>query len=181
LNSTPPANWLISATPDPQLVNPDWDAVGQAPIDGVFVRQVKNVITNNGYLTEIFRTDWNLPGQLIDQVFVRVIEPGAVSAWHCHAVTTDRLFCVSGRMLIVLYDGRRDSATARSLLQLRVGTERPALVVVPCGVWHGVKTLSSTPAMLLNAVDAAYAYEAPDHWRIPQHNPDIPFDFATVG
>lgn len=175
-----PRNWLFSGTPDSQMVNPDWDFVHQPRIEGVMVREVKHVITGNGFLTEVFRTDWNLPGSKIDQIFARRLEPGAVSAWHCHAVTTDRLFCVAGRVLMALYDGRADSATAKTLLQLRLGVERPCLVVVPCGVWHGVQNLSAEPALLLNAVDEAYAYEHPDHWRLPPANPHIPFDFGTT-
>lgn len=175
-----PKDWIIQAQPDPQLVDPDWETHNQPRIDGVVIKPVKHVVTNNGYLTEIFRTDWDLPGARVDQIFTRVLDPASVSAWHCHAVTTDRLFCVSGRLLIVLYDGRAGSPSSKTLLQVRVGTERPCLVVVPCGVWHGVKNIGSQPAILLNAVDEAYAYDAPDHWRIPRNDPQIPFDFDGV-
>jgi len=175
-----PRNWLFSGTPDSQMVNPDWDFVHQPQIDGVMVREVKHVITGNGFLTEVFRTDWNLPGNKIDQIFARRLEPGTVSAWHCHGVTTDRLFCVAGRVLMAFYDGRADSATAKTLLQLRAGVERPTLVVVPSGVWHGVKNIGSEAAIVLNAVDEAYAYEQPDHWRLPAANPHIPFDFGET-
>lgn len=173
-----PSNWLFSGTPDPQLVDPDWEFVNQPRIVGVIVRSVRHVITGNGFLTEVFRTDWNLPGDKIDQIFMRTLEPGAVTAWHCHAKTSDRLFCVAGRVRLVLYDGRADSASAKTLWQLQIGVERPCLVVIPCGVWHGVKNISAQPAMMLNAVDAAYDYKQPDHWRLPQSNPHIPFDFS---
>ena len=178
---SPVKDWLIQGAPDPQLVNPNWEETNQTKIRGVEVRSVKHVVTNNGFLTEIFRGDWGLENRKIDQVFVRHLESGAVSAWHAHAATTDRLFCISGRVLIVLYDGRSNSDTARTLMQLRVGLERPSLVVVPSGVWHGIKNISSQPAILLNAVDQAYAYEAPDHWRIPANDVQIPFDFRTAG
>ena len=178
--STAPANWLISAEPDPPTVTPDWEAVGPS-IEGVAIREVRHVVTDDGVLTEVFRADWGLPGAGVEQVFCRVLDPRAVTAWHCHAVTTDRLFCIAGRVLIVLYDGRADSSSARTVMQLRTGTERPALVAIPPGVWHGVMNLSHTsPAVFLNAVDHAYAYEAPDHWRIPAGSPDIPFDFGQV-
>ena len=72
----------------------------------------------------------------------------------------------------------RRLASAKTLWQLQIGVERPCLVVIPCGVWHGVKNISAQPAMMLNAVDAAYDYEQPDHWRLPQSNPHIPFDFC---
>jgi dTDP-4-dehydrorhamnose 3,5-epimerase len=175
-----PQNWLFAGTPDTQRTNSEWEEVGQPAIDGVTVHPVKNVLTDNGYLTEIFRSDWGLPGGKIEQVFIRTLEPGTVTAWHCHARTTDRLFCLTGRILLVLYDGRANSRTARTLFKLRFGIERPSLVVVPCGVWHGVKNLSAQSCILLNAVDEAYAYEAPDHWRLPQQNAEIPFDFDRM-
>lgn len=171
---------MIAGTPDPQMVNPEWERLNQPQIDGVVVHEVKHVLAAGGFLTEIFRSDWNLPGKGIDQIFVRVLEGGAISAWHCHAVTTDRLFCLSGRMLLVLYDGRRDSPSAKTILQLRIGHERPALVVVPCGVWHGIKNLMQAPAILLNAVDEAYTYEEPDHWRVAPESGEIPFDFGAA-
>lgn len=177
---SPPRNWLISATPDPQMVNSEWEQISQQPIEGVVVKQVKHVVTNNGFLTELYRSDWNLDAYPVDQVFSRVLEPLQLSAWHCHAVTTDRLFCLHGRMLIALYDGRSDSPTARRLMTFRVGSERPTLLIVPPGVWHGLKNLSSSPSILINMVNEAYDYEAPDHWRLPWNSPQIPFDFAAL-
>jgi hypothetical protein len=55
------------------------------------VPRLKHVPRNNGILTEVFRRDWNLDDRLVDQVFQSVLGPGAVSAWHAHQHTTDRL------------------------------------------------------------------------------------------
>ena len=52
--STAPANWLISAEPDPPTVTPDWEAVGPS-IEGVAIREVRHVVTDDGVLTEVFR------------------------------------------------------------------------------------------------------------------------------
>jgi len=49
--------------------------------------------------------------------------------------------------------------------------------VVPPRVWHGVENSGTNPAVLINAVNLAYQYEDPDHWRLPSNSPDIPFDF----
>jgi len=175
-----PENWAFSGEPDRQSVNRVWDIVGQVKIEGVETKPVQHVLAAGGCLTEVFRADWNLPGGDIDQIFVRSLEPGAVTAWHCHAQANDRLFCVSGRILLALFDGRTDSSSYGAIATYRLGVERPMLVVIPPGVWHGTKCLSHQPSLLLNAVDRAYSYETPDHWRVPQDYPEIGFDFDAV-
>lgn len=160
---------------DRQLVRSDWTPADQTPIQGVVTRQITNVLTNNGYLTEIWRSDWHLDGLPVGQVFQRVLEPAAVSGWHSHLHTSDRLFCASGRLLIALYDARCESPSHGKTALFRIGAERPAIVVVPPGVWHGVRNIGAIPATMLNVVDLAYDYEDPDHYRLPADTPLIPY------
>lgn len=150
-----------------QSVTPDWRFVNTAPIAGVLVKEVAHVPVATGYLTELVRCEWLGDNPKIDQVFQRVLDAGAISAWHVHAKTTDRLFCSLGRVLLVLYDARPDSPTFGSTSEHRVGTLRPTLIVVPPGVWHGVKSFGPEPGVLINIVDRAYEYADPDHWLIP--------------
>jgi dTDP-4-dehydrorhamnose 3,5-epimerase len=145
-------------------------------IDGVSVHEILNVPKSSGYLTEIFRTEW-LGNRTIDQVFQVVLEPDAISAWHAHATTTDRIFVSYGLVRVVLYDSREDSPTRGVVNDFRFGTVRPALVVVPPRVWHGLHNISSGVGIVLNLVDQAYAYEDPDHWRVPHGDPQIPLVF----
>lgn len=170
-------DWLLEgATKDRQTITPRWVPSSQTLIDGVVVREVLNVPKANGYLTEIFRAEW-LRDAAIDQVFQVVLEPGALSAWHTHAVTTDRLFVSNGIVRIALYDGREGSPTHGLVNEFRFGTIRPALLVVPPRVWHGVQNIGSSHAFVLNLVDRAYDYEDPDHWRVPADSERIPFRF----
>jgi dTDP-4-dehydrorhamnose 3,5-epimerase len=159
------------------LVKPDWSPVDPPHLQGVVARQITNVLTRNGCLTEAWRPDWELDDLPVGQVFQRILEPGATSGWHVHAVTTDRLFCASGRIVLALYDARNDSPTHGKAIDFRMGLERPAVVVVPPGVWHGVKNIGSVPALFLNIVDVAYEYEDPDHYRLPIDTPLIPYEF----
>jgi dTDP-4-dehydrorhamnose 3,5-epimerase len=76
----------------------------------------------------------------------------------------------------VLYDARRDSSTGGLTNEFRFGERRPGLVVIPPGVWHGLRNLQSAPSVVVNLVDRAYAYDAPDHWRLPPDTPEIPYD-----
>jgi dTDP-4-dehydrorhamnose 3,5-epimerase len=74
----------------------------------------------------------------------------------------------------MLYDARPDSASAGRVNVVHCGSARPMLITVPPGVWHGVQNVGAAPALLLNLPDRAYAYEAPDHWRLPHDTERIP-------
>jgi dTDP-4-dehydrorhamnose 3,5-epimerase len=162
---------------DGQTVRPDWTPA-QRTIDGVQVREVRHVHKGRGRLTEVFRADWKLDDGVVAQVFQVLLGPGEVSAWHTHQRTRDRIFVSSGTVRIVLYDARAASPTCGQVDEFRFGEHRPALLVVPAGVWHGVENLRSEPSIVLNVVDRAYSYTDPDHWRLPPDSPRIPFSFG---
>jgi dTDP-4-dehydrorhamnose 3,5-epimerase len=164
---------LPGATKDEQSVTADWTVL-QDPIDGVRLIEVRNVVRDSGHVTEVLRRDWFNEAVEIDQVFQVTLESHAVSAWHVHLATTDRLFATSGQVKIALYDARADSPTHGLVNQFRLGERRPGLVIVPAGVWHGLRNLRATPATVLNVVDRAYVYDDPDHWRLPPDTAEIP-------
>lgn len=170
-------NLKTVALKDKQNITSDWEMTNIQLIEGVQVKEVKNVIKNNGYLTEIYRKDWLLDDLDVEQLFQVSIKPNGVSAWHTHEYTTDRLFVNFGTIKIVLYDSREDSPTYGNINEFRISYLRPALVVVPPYVWHGIQNIGSTDAFLLNLVDKAYTYTNPDHWRLPLDTHQIPYQF----
>ncbi|HEX7177493.1 MAG TPA: dTDP-4-dehydrorhamnose 3,5-epimerase family protein [Pyrinomonadaceae bacterium] len=162
---------------DLRSITSDWTPVLEL-IDGVKLREVKNVLKDNGFLTEVFRADWSLDAGGVDQVFQVVLAPGGLSAWHAHQFATDRLFVSHGLVKVVLFDARTRSPTHGRLNEFRVGLLRPTLIVIPPGVWHGVQNISPESSCLLNMPDRAYTYDDPDHWRLPPDTPEIPYSFA---
>jgi dTDP-4-dehydrorhamnose 3,5-epimerase len=170
----PECGGLPGARRDHQSVTRDWHPI-QPLIDGVVVKEVLNVTKNNGILTEVWRADWGLDGLGIGQVFQNYLAAGSISSWHVHRVTTDRIFVNYGLIKVVLYDARKGSSTHGRINEFRLGLVRPAMVVVPPGVWHLVQNLQETPSLLLNLVDRAYDYENPDHWRLPPETTEIPY------
>lgn len=165
-------------TKDEQSVTADWTPASKL-IDGVVVRDVRHVLRASGAVTEFIRTDWFPEPLRIDQVFQLVLAPGAVSAWHSHEFATDRLFATHGVLKIVLYDLREGSSTHGTLNEFVVGQLRPALIVIPPKIWHGVQNVGEEPAALINMPDRAYRYEDPDHWRLPSDTDSIPYRFDT--
>jgi dTDP-4-dehydrorhamnose 3,5-epimerase len=170
---------IDGCTKNERSVASDWAPL-QKLISGVRVKEIKNVPKENGFLTEIFRTDWALDEAQVNQVFQVVLSAGEVSAWHAHQFTTDRLFGSYGLLKIVLFDARTSSPTYRLINEFRIGLIRPSLIVVPPGVWHGIQNIAKESSCLINLVDRAYDYEDPDHWELPSDTKDIPYSFANT-
>ena len=169
--------YIEGTAKDGQSVQRDW-LPAQHLLQGVKIVEVRNVIKGGGMLTEVFRREWNVDEAAVDQVFQVLLGPREVSAWHVHRDTRDRLFVNHGAVRVVLYDARRASSTFGGINEFRLGAQRPALVLVPPGVWHGLENLRDQDSLVLNLVDRAYCYEDPDHWRLPADSASIPYRFA---
>lgn len=167
-------DWEFLGEKDPPVVYSDWSIRDCGDIEGVVAKEIKSVPTGNGALTEMYRADWGMDELPVRHIFQRSLEQNALTAWHVHALATDRLFCAQGRIKLALYDGRKSSSTHGNVWQRIIGQDRPVLVVIPPGVWHGVKSLSAEKSYIFNAVDLEYDYDNPDHWRVPPDTDKIP-------
>jgi dTDP-4-dehydrorhamnose 3,5-epimerase len=166
-----------SAVKDPPHVTPSFEVKRDDLLDGVRTFEVKNIVTGNGFTTEVFRPDWGVASLPIQHVIHVSLHPGVISAWHQHRIQTDHIFVVSGTLRVVLYDGRDESPTNGGLNVLNVSNVRPTLLVVPPGVWHGVKNIGAGMTSFVNYFDRPYNYEDPDEWRLPRDTPEIPYSF----
>lgn len=168
---------LAGARKDGPQVTSEWQTV-QPSIDGVVIREVLHVPRDHGVITEIFRPEWDASGLPVVHIYQSRLFPGAIGAWSCHAKTIDRLFINQGHVKLVLFDGREDSPTHGRIMELRVGDARPAFLVLPIGIWHGLQNLGSADALMVNMPSRAYDYADPDHFRLPYDSPEIPYSWA---
>ncbi|MBI4381612.1 MAG: dTDP-4-dehydrorhamnose 3,5-epimerase family protein [candidate division NC10 bacterium] len=162
-----------------RTVTSSWEPV-EPLIAGVQLKEVKNVVTDNGITTEIFRDDWALGGRPLKHIIFVSIRPGRISAWHCHRIKTDHIFVVRGLLKIALYDARETSPTFGRVNSLNLSPMRPTLVVVPPLVFHGVQNIATEDAAFVSCFDDTYAYDNPDDWLLPFDTPDIPFKFERA-
>lgn len=159
-----------------QTINEEWEFFRDL-IEGVQVKEVKNVPTSASVITEVFRTDWDLHDREIQQIIHVSFYPGIVCAWHCHQFQTDHLACVHGSMKVVLYDDREESPTRGRTNIFRLSPLRPALVVIPPLIWHGFQNTDRDVSIIVNFFDRAFDYADPDEWRLPADSPKIPYEF----
>jgi dTDP-4-dehydrorhamnose 3,5-epimerase len=171
---------LPGAQKDPQIVTSDWHGV-QPGLEGVVIREVLHVPRDHGVITEMFRPEWDPTGLPVVHVYQSRLYPGAIGAWSCHAKSIDRLFVNQGHLKVVLFDGREHSPTFGRIAELHAGDARPAFIVLPTGIWHGLQNVGATDALVLNFPTKAYDYEDPDHWRLPFDTEQIPYSWNTGG
>ena len=159
---------------DLRTVLPGGRRAAEPRIAGVRIHELGNVITRSGFMTEIFRTDWAVVGISVRQINWVELAPRAVTDWHAHFKQTDHLVGVGGNIKLALWDGRDGSPSKGATDVIRMGAIRPILVIVPPGVWHGLRNESGKPAGYINIFDALYAHDDPDNWRLSPRSAEIP-------
>ncbi|MGE0735768.1 MAG: dTDP-4-dehydrorhamnose 3,5-epimerase family protein [Alphaproteobacteria bacterium] len=142
-------------------------ALRQRAIDGLRFRAARPVPHEDGHLTEIAKTAWDLVDQPIVQVHSSTTLPGRVRAWGLHRQSTDRLFVAAGLVKIVCFDGRRDSPTFGLVNEFSLSPRNPGLVVIPPNLYHGWKNIGTEEANILNLPTAPYDYNLPDALDLP--------------
>ena len=166
------------ARKDDAHIDSDW-VVERRLIDGVTVREVRNIVTANGVTTELYRPDWDVVEGEVQQVIHVALRGNAISAWHQHRGRWDYVFCVGGHLRIVLHDPREDSPTHGQVDVFHLSPARPQLLAVPPWIWHGVQNLSGDPSCFVNMFNVPYDYANPDEWRLPPDAPEIPYSFSA--
>jgi dTDP-4-dehydrorhamnose 3,5-epimerase len=157
----------VAGVKDKQSVLPGGRRVGSPNIQGVQIFELGNVLTRSGSVLEVFRTDWEVVKIQPRHVIWVQMNPGAVTDWHRHLRQTDHLVAVTGSIKVGLWDGRPDSPSSGKADVIRFGALQPALVIVPPGVWHGLRNESGQPAGYLNVNDQPYDHADPDNFRLP--------------
>jgi dTDP-4-dehydrorhamnose 3,5-epimerase len=144
------------------------------PIEGVEIVDLIRHRDDGGSLTELARLTDGRPSSLanftVRQINYSEVAPGAIKAFHLHTRQTDVWYVPpSDRLLLVLFDARKDSPTEGGRMRLMLGDGTSRLVRIPPGVAHGVCNLGPGPGRLLYFVDLQFTSEpaACDEGRLP--------------
>lgn len=162
--------------------------VKEYELPGVKTCNLNILPDERGFFSEALRKDW---GNLVEkdeiiQVNMSFSYPGIIRAWHRHLRgQVDYFLVLQGAMKICAYDDRENSpATRGKLVEIIASSRKPALVRIPGIYWHGTKTVSSEPSLLIYFVNRLYDYQNPDEERRPWNNSKIidskkgePFDW----
>jgi len=147
-------------------------------IEGLIVKDLTVITDGRGLLMEMLRSD-DPDFQRFGQVYITMVRPGVVKAWHYHKKQTDYFVCVGGTARVALYDSRDESSTKGEILDFEIGWQRQRLIIIPPGVCHGFMAVGAEPAYIVNVPTEPYDYENPDEYRRPYNDSQIGYDWGV--
>jgi dTDP-4-dehydrorhamnose 3,5-epimerase len=126
----------------------------------VTVRPLSKFVDERGWLTELFRIDELDKNIIQEMAYISMTKPGIARGPHEHVEQTD-YFCFlgPGNFKVYLWDARKNSSTYLVKQILCCGTDNPLIVIVPPGVVHAYKNISSENGIVFNAPNKLYAGE----------------------
>jgi len=127
-------------------------------IEGVIIKKIEKFTDERGWLAEVWRNDELKYAPAMS--YVSITKPGMVRGPHEHKMQSDFfVFVGPGIFKLYLWDNRRESKTFGQKEVLEVGENNPVAILVPAGVVHGYKCVSSEPAYSINLPDKLYKGE----------------------
>lgn len=152
------------------------------PIEGVRVIQLKKYSDKRGWLIETFRQDELQPPYYPLMGYSSETLPGVIRGPHEHVDQADLfVFMGPGIFRMWLWDNRNDSSTFRHRWAFEGGESNPIQVLVPKGVVHAYKNVSSVVAMVHNFPNQLFAGEnkkSPVDEIRHEDDPNTPFQLT---
>lgn len=145
-------------------------------IDGVQVIPLRRIPDERGTIFHMLRaTDAHFTS--FGEIYFSTIYKGVVKGWHRHREMTLHYACVFGRIKLVMFDDRPASATKGKLMEVFLGPDQHALVIIPPGVWNGFKGMTDPHAIVANC--CSHPHDPTRSDRLDPFKNDIPYDWAV--
>ncbi|MFA6306907.1 MAG: dTDP-4-dehydrorhamnose 3,5-epimerase family protein [Patescibacteria group bacterium] len=127
-------------------------------IDGVIIKKIAKNQDPRGWLAEFYRQDEVEYRPAM--AYISVTKPGIARGPHEHKYQSDGfVFVGPGNFELHLWDRRENSRTNGEYMKIQTGEDNPVLVIVPPGVVHGYKNISSADGWCINLPDKLYKGE----------------------
>lgn len=142
-------------------------------IEGVQLINLNLFVDDGGCLAEIIRLDEKgclqvLPEFKVRQSTFSQMLPGVTKAFHLHYNQEDVWFIMpTDRLLIGLFDARKDSPTYNASMRFVLGAGRAQILYIPRGVAHGLCNPYDRPAHMIYFVNQQFDPNDPDEHRLP--------------
>jgi dTDP-4-dehydrorhamnose 3,5-epimerase len=115
--------------------------------------------------------------QQFGEIYFSSVYPGVVKGWHQHREMTLNYACIFGRIKLVLYDEREASESKGQFMEIFLGPDNHALVVIPPQVWNGFKGMSQPFAIVANC--CTHAHDPLRSRRLDPFQNHIPYEWRV--
>ncbi|RMF72468.1 MAG: dTDP-4-dehydrorhamnose 3,5-epimerase [Planctomycetota bacterium] len=144
-------------------------------IDGVIVSPRRQIVDERGKVMHMLRSD-DPEFRQFGEVYFSWVNPGAIKAWHLHTEMTLNYTCPHGLVKLVIHDDRDGSPTRGQTMELFLGPENHNLVVIPPGLWNGVKGIAAYPSAICNC--ATLPHRPDELLRLDPFSERIGYDWS---
>ncbi len=130
-------------------------------IEGVHVKKLAKYVDDRGWLAELYRDD-ELPDDEYRPTmsYLSLTEPGTVRGPHEHEGQADNFcFIGPGNFKLMLWDNRKDSPSYWKKMVLYCGQDNPCSVIIPKGVVHAYRCVTSCMGAVINLPNRLFAGE----------------------
>ncbi|EQA36882.1 WxcM-like protein [Leptospira inadai serovar Lyme str. 10] len=145
----------------------------RSKIDGLVFTEIPQILDPRGAVLHVLRED-SSDYSRFGECYVSEIFPGAIKAWKKHDKQIQNLALPTGRIKLVTYDDRPESASYKELQIVEIG--RPDAyyrIHISPGIWYGFTCISANPAYLINC--ANQIHDPSESVSIPMDDPRIPY------
>jgi dTDP-4-dehydrorhamnose 3,5-epimerase len=147
---------------------------GGVVIEGVLVVPLRRIPDERGTVYHMLRCD-DPHFDRFGEIYFSSVYRGVIKGWHRHREMTLNYACVFGRVKLVLYDDRDASPTRGEIVERFLGPDEHSLVVIPPGIWNGMKGMSDPFALVANC--CTHPHDPSRTERLDITDPSIPYDW----
>jgi dTDP-4-dehydrorhamnose 3,5-epimerase len=145
-------------------------------IEGVQVIPLRRIPDERGTILHMLRsTDAHF--QQFGEIYFSTIYKDVIKGWHRHREMTLNYACVHGRIKLVLYDERPGSSTQGEVMEIFLGPDNYALVIIPPEVWNGFKGMQEPLSIVANC--CTHAHDPSRSSRLDPFDNHIPYNWAV--
>ncbi|MCU0496685.1 MAG: dTDP-4-dehydrorhamnose 3,5-epimerase family protein [Anaerolineae bacterium] len=143
-------------------------------IQGVQIIPLKRIPDERGTIMHMIRnTDPHF--QQFGEIYFSTIYPKIIKGWHLHREMTLNYACIFGRIKLVIYDDREISPTKGELMEIFLGPDNYALVIIPPDIWNGFKGMSDPYAIVANC--CTHPHDPTRSSRLDPFDNPIPYNW----
>lgn len=145
-------------------------------IDGLLVVPLRRIPDERGTIFHMLRaSDPHFRG--FGEIYFSSVYRDAVKGWHRHAEMTLNYACIWGRVKLVVFDDREGSASRGELQELFLGPDDYSLVVIPPGLWNGVKGMTDV-SIVANC--CSHEHDPTRSERLDPYSDRIAYDWRRI-
>jgi len=144
-------------------------------IEGVIITPLRQILDERGKVMHMLRCDAPY-FEKFGEIYFSFVHHGAIKGWHIHKKMTLNYAVPVGKIKLVLYDDRKDSATRGALMEIFTGPENYQLITIPPLVWNGVKGIVEGVSIIANC--ATLPHDPEEIGRLNPFDKKIPYDWS---